>query len=105
VLFPYAVLCLALTPNRILSSFGKYGDYSYGIYLWAWPIQQAVAIGWGDKLTFVEYLAIVFGLSLACAIASWHLIEKRALHLKPQGRTQNAEDICPIFGGAPYTQN
>lgn len=59
------------------------GDYSYGIYLYGFPICQALvtvvpALQGHKTAVFALGLAITF----AFAAASWHLIEKRALRLK-----------------------
>ncbi len=57
------------------------GDYSYGIYLYAYPIQQAWA-----QLLRSDSLAVNFLLSLATvaffAAFSWHMIEKPILSKK-----------------------
>ena len=60
------------------------GDYSYGIYLYGFPIAQAlVAIAPG---TFVghRYLLLLAAVAVTCAFAalSWHVVEKRTLLLK-----------------------
>lgn len=84
--FPYAILCLALTPLPVLSRFGRFGDFSYGTYLFAWPVQQAVMSAWGHALPLWGYIAVSLAITVALAAASWHLIEKRALARKPRAR-------------------
>lgn len=62
-------------------AFLKSGDYSYGVYLYSFPIQQAVALmAW----TRVWYINALISLPLAClaAVASWHLLEKHVLRHK-----------------------
>jgi peptidoglycan/LPS O-acetylase OafA/YrhL len=56
------------------------GDYSYGIYLYAFPIQQAVAFG----LSRVWYVHLPLALAgtLLVAAFSWHVVEKPTLRLK-----------------------
>lgn len=58
------------------------GDYSYGIYLYAFPIQQAYAHLLSGTLSW--YGNIVFSLSLTAMFAafSWHAVEKHVLKLK-----------------------
>ena len=65
----------------------RVGDLSYGLYIFAFPVQQSLAqAGQGLNWSF----GLSFGLSLfataALAWISWHLIEKRALRFKPHGR-------------------
>ncbi|QXQ08290.1 acyltransferase [Sphingosinicellaceae bacterium] len=58
-------------------------DYSYGIYIYAFPAQQAAqALGYGT--TPMANIGLGFLILLPFAAASWHLIEKPALGLKPR---------------------
>jgi len=53
-------------------------DYSYGVYIYSFPLQQLVAFalpGVGVATMF----ALALALSLACAALSWHLLESRML--------------------------
>ncbi len=61
--------------------FNRFGDYSYGIYLWGYPSQQIVAALF-PNLSFLMNALCGFIIALLLAIASWHLIEKPALRLK-----------------------
>jgi peptidoglycan/LPS O-acetylase OafA/YrhL len=58
------------------------GDYSYGLYLYAFPMQQAVAWALPGARQWYVSLLIAGPLALGCAILSWHFIEKPALRLK-----------------------
>jgi peptidoglycan/LPS O-acetylase OafA/YrhL len=59
------------------------GDYSYGIYLYGFPITQAV-IALFPMLTHTRWQArAAAGAATVCfAVFSWHVIEKKALNLK-----------------------
>ncbi len=61
--------------------FNRFGDYSYGIYLWGFPSQQMVAALF-PNLPFLLNALCGFVVALLLAIASWHLIEKPALRMK-----------------------
>lgn len=62
-----------------LGNFGKYGDFSYGVYIIHFPvIQVIVQMGW-FKSAPSYYLAAVVLITLTGAIAMWHLVEKRFL--------------------------
>ena len=66
-----------LNPSRI--GLPKGGDYSYGIYLYGFPIQQAVA-ALGDRThSFAYNIALAGPLIAAVAYLSWHFIEAPAL--------------------------
>jgi peptidoglycan/LPS O-acetylase OafA/YrhL len=59
-----------------LGNFGRFGDFSYGIYILHFPILQwMVWQGWFAANPF-SALAVACGVVLAAAYASWHLVEK-----------------------------
>jgi peptidoglycan/LPS O-acetylase OafA/YrhL len=74
----WLTLHLAFLPAGWLRCYNRVGDYSYGIYIFAFPIQQA----WMASLPGLGPLglaAIAVPPTLALAALSWHLMEKRAL--------------------------
>ena len=88
-------LMLALPPGAVfigerswpaLRSAGRFGDLSYGIYLYAWPVQQALVMVLGRETDVALLMALSLAVTVFCALASWHLVEKRALRLKPGRR-------------------
>lgn len=63
----------------------RLGDLSYGMYIFAFPVQQisaelGVPRGWG----FSTHLCLSFGVTSVLAYLSWHLLEKRVLTFKPK---------------------
>lgn len=62
-----------------LNKFGKYGDFSYGTYIFHFPIiQLCIALGLITNKTSIRYfIPIIF--TLLFSYASWHIIEKRFL--------------------------
>jgi len=69
-----------LNPRKLPVIFS--GDYSYGIYLYAYPIQQAITMLLpGMRIWYINFLITVPIVGLFAAF-SWHCIEKRALRLK-----------------------
>jgi peptidoglycan/LPS O-acetylase OafA/YrhL len=80
LLLPFSALQLAaLLPGAWLD---RIGDYSYGIYVYHFPLQQMLvffALGTGSAPAF---FALTVALVLPCAAASWHGVEKPALRLK-----------------------
>jgi peptidoglycan/LPS O-acetylase OafA/YrhL len=81
----YLIIYLAFLRPQYFSNFAKNGDFSYGIYIWAFPIQQIVASQF-TALNIATHFLIAFIVSLVLAFASWHLIEKPALRLKHTAR-------------------
>jgi peptidoglycan/LPS O-acetylase OafA/YrhL len=56
-------------------------DWSYGVYIYAFPVQQTVAMLW-PGLSPLQHFGVALGLTLIPAALSWHLVEKPALRLK-----------------------
>jgi peptidoglycan/LPS O-acetylase OafA/YrhL len=82
ILLPYVILFIAFLPIKSLNSFGKMGDFSYGLYIYAWPIQLLVTKYFGGRVDILSGFAAYFLIALFFAYLSWNLIEKRALKLK-----------------------
>lgn len=81
----YALITFGITaPAALKRLSGGMPDYSYGIYIYAFPAQQ-IAIAAGLGTTPYANMAMGFAIALPMAAASWHLIEKRALARKPIG--------------------
>lgn len=79
--WPYLVIYLAQIPSQWAQRFGRYGDFSYGLYIYAFPIQQLLV--WSRPWDDVHlYAAAAFCATLPFAVASWHLVEAPALQLK-----------------------
>ena len=64
-----------------MRSFNEWGDFSYGVYIYAFPIQQTLA-QFFPAMTLLAMVATSSLLTLAVAALSWHGVEKRALALK-----------------------
>lgn len=78
----YVLFSLAFTEQLPLQHFGKYGDFSYGMYVYAFPIQQAFVARLGTSIQPAKFFALAFACTLVVSIISWHAIEKPCLKLK-----------------------
>ena len=76
-LFMFACIGMAMFFSSIapLLRIKLPGDYSYGVYLYGWPIQQVLSSLDFSTSTRWNQLATM-ALALACAVVSWHFIEK-----------------------------
>lgn len=78
---PYLLLWVAYVPGGAIRKFNRLGDYSYGVYIYAFPIQQSLmALFPGISIAWMVGASAAATLTMAAL--SWHLIEKRALALK-----------------------
>jgi peptidoglycan/LPS O-acetylase OafA/YrhL len=83
VLLPIVVLSFGFAYSPRLSFLTRSGDYSYGVYIYAFPIQQSVVYIWPD-IAIGLYIFICATVTFILAVLSWHIVESRALLLKPQ---------------------
>lgn len=72
---------LAFLPSPLLLRLSRAPDYSYGIYIYAFPIQQWL-IGTAPSLPPPIAALVAFLLVLLPAGLSWHFVEKPALGLR-----------------------
>lgn len=72
----YAVFSLGSQP--LMSKFGKYGDFSYGIYIYSFPVQQIIAATIQPHSPWVMF-ALSLPISVILGYLSWTFIESRAL--------------------------
>lgn len=75
--FAYALPPLGRQLTRI-------GDASYGVYIWAWPVQQTTIELLGGHPSPWLVIAITTPVVWTLAQASWHLVEAPALRRKPR---------------------
>ena len=72
---PYMVICFGRMALPVVRRAGRFGDASYGTYLYAYPIQKLVLVLVPrDPYPVVTCAA----LSLLAGLASWHLVERPA---------------------------
>jgi peptidoglycan/LPS O-acetylase OafA/YrhL len=88
-MLPYATISVALRDSGTAGFFDRIGDWSYGTYLWAFPIQQTL-IWLFPTMPIVTYISAAIALAWIAGALSWHLLEKHALRLKPVTRSSAA---------------
>ena len=81
----YVAMVLAYHPRLRWRAYLRVGDYSYGTYLLAFPIQQFII--WRFGITQPPLLFVLaFIATTALAVVSWHAVEKPALRQKSRLR-------------------
>ena len=90
LLFPftgcYLALYLALNPRLPKLRAARYGDLSYGLYIYGWPAEQLVIYLRGGHGAWWQVCFPALAIAAALAFISWHLVEEPALRLKPRNR-------------------
>ena len=98
---PVAVVALGTASTPVLRSFGRWGDVSYGLYIFAYPVQQTVIALTENRWTVPAGAALATVVTLVLAFLSWHLVEKRALAFKPRAAPRtSAESRAPSAGAS-----
>lgn len=78
---PYVVLVVGRASTPYVRRAARFGDLSYGIYLWGFPVQQLV-VDWLGVHRMALNLPIVYAITIALAWLSWHFIEGPSMRLK-----------------------
>lgn len=84
LLAPAAVAYLVLWSgsNRRLASVGRRVDLSYGVYVYAWPVQMLLLLTGAADWPLVVYIVAAAGIAAGMAYASWTWVESPSLRLK-----------------------
>lgn len=81
----YFVMYLGARLPAAVRWVGAKNDYSYGIYIYGFLVQQVLASLGVHRLGYLPYVLIALVITFGCAWLSWHGIEKRAMALKEWG--------------------
>jgi peptidoglycan/LPS O-acetylase OafA/YrhL len=91
-LLGYIVIAIGLRATPLLSSVGRFGDFSYGIYIYAFPVQQTIAhLGIAKGSVVLNFVYLVTATVLLAAF-SWFVIERPALSMKPRKPRSSIRD-------------
>ncbi len=80
--FAYLVMWLGVRLPKRLHRIGHTHDYSYGIYIYGFVVEQVLVMYHGTRWGQPAYLAMALVGTLVPAVLSCHLIEEPALKLK-----------------------
>jgi peptidoglycan/LPS O-acetylase OafA/YrhL len=86
----YVLMQLAYLPALNPLNLGRYGDFSYGVYLYAFPVQQLLVMSAGGHMSPYALFALAAPISLILGALSWFLVE-RYFVLK-RGQVKNREN-------------
>lgn len=90
VLLPYAINAFGEISTPVVRSFGRFGDASYGLYIYAFPIQQIILQALGREGLFAEKLLLVIACTWGVSLLSWRYLESPALKMKPRKKGRQA---------------
>ncbi|PZR94103.1 MAG: hypothetical protein DI537_08385 [Stutzerimonas stutzeri] len=87
-----ALLVNSIGNSKILAWYStapvirRFGDLSYGIYLYAYPVQNYLITRYYDGSNFAAVAAVSFLSIVALAALSWRLVEKPSLQMRERIR-------------------
>lgn len=84
---PYLIIVFGSIFTKRL--FSKTGDYSYGMYIYAFPIQQVLIHFFKNELNAEILFISSFIVTLIFSIISWHFFEKKILRWKNNVKKEN----------------
>lgn len=82
---PYACLWFAYRTRPLFTRFFERFDLSYGMYLYAYPVEQCVRAVLGDRATPAITIALALPVTVALASFSWRFVERPWLSAKRSG--------------------
>lgn len=94
----YCLLWLAYGPRIPFANWAEKTDLSYGTYLYAFPIQQMLAMSSALRHPLVIF-AIATPMTLLLAWLSWNFVEKRFLAMKKRVQEPLRKSTTAEFGG------
>lgn len=82
-------------PLKPLRRYNGLGDYSYGMYIYAFPCEQVIVFLW-HGVTTSALTVVSFPITLALAVLSWHFIERPALAQKTNATAWLQRNFLPF---------
>jgi peptidoglycan/LPS O-acetylase OafA/YrhL len=80
VVLPFLIIAFGSRSTPVLRRAGRFGDLSYGLYLWGFPVQQTVVLV-APGLPLAVDILLVAVITGVLALGSWWLVERRAISL------------------------
>ncbi|MBC7708636.1 MAG: acyltransferase [Rhizobacter sp.] len=97
------VLAIALGMSWLPKLPAAMGDWSYGLYLYAFPVQQILAHYRVDKLLgFAGFTALSTLLAVCCAALSWFIVERPASQINWPFKGLQKTTATPVSAPAAH---
>jgi peptidoglycan/LPS O-acetylase OafA/YrhL len=82
ILGAYLVIYLAADAPFEIRGATRFGDLSYGIYLYGWPCEEIAARWLGGEPAWWQIFLVALPMAATLAWLSWHAVERPALRWK-----------------------
>ncbi|MBU0653556.1 MAG: acyltransferase [Gammaproteobacteria bacterium] len=81
LVMPYILFYMAYIPGGFVRKYNRLGDYSYGVYIYSFPVQQMIVATFPSiSVAWLLIFSSMIGVGLG--VLSWTFVEKRALNMK-----------------------
>lgn len=97
----YLLFFLAFNRSMRISGITKFGDLSYGVYLYAFPIQQLIVFKVGHSISPFLLFALALPPALVAGALSWTLVERWFLKKRPGSKPAHSANLQNIDRTAP----
>ena len=94
----YSVFYAAFS-DAIIPDAAAFGDFSFGTYLYGFPIQQMIKSAF--PITFSAYIALCLVLSLIAGVVSWFAVERRFVQTVTFKRTAKDTKLGAAHDAGP----
>ncbi len=91
ILLPYSLFFLAFIKGP-LNAFGRHGDYSYGIYIYSYPIQKFI-IRFFPAISTIMLVVFSIIAVMPFAYLSWNWVESKMLRFKKKPSLPSNQDL------------
>lgn len=95
----YLLFFVAYVPAGLVRTYNRLGDYSYGVYIYAFPVQQSTA-ALLPGVSVLNMLLVSGAVTVVLAVLSWHLLEKPALRQRLRLTERRARRLLVKVPGA-----
>jgi peptidoglycan/LPS O-acetylase OafA/YrhL len=105
----YLLLRAGVAPAWGPARLAARADLSYGVYLYAFPVQQLLVAWLGSRLTPATLSALALAIVLPLAATSWYVVERRWLApsrtqrdqaFSTRGSEQESDQPAPAFASS-----
>lgn len=92
-----SVFWVAVNTEWFARQFNKLGDYSYGLYIYAFPTQEILAHLW-KGISPVTMILVALPIALIPAVLSWHFIEHPCILRKKAMAERLSQSFAKLSG-------
>ena len=83
----YVLFTIGTSRLPVVGGWGERNDLSYGLYLYAWPVQQSIQLAF-PQISVGTLIVASLAVGLGLAFLSWRLVERPFMRAKRRLRPE-----------------